>query len=127
MDGVEISVIGRDVASSNQAAQEMRRRLIARGLPADKVAIRKDSDETMDMGAILDIAKFALSSTSVVVEIATIALAVYEIAFRDKPTLRFKTAKGEFTLKPGEIEVDKLRLILSEAFDASVQQHQQQQ
>ncbi len=108
---IEISFPGQSVAGAGKLAQDVRAAVIKAGVPSDQANLRRERDDTQDLGTILSV-----ETVSLVVNVASLAVAIYEIGFRNRSVMRIKTTKGEIEIGPGTMEVDHLKAILSESF-----------
>lgn len=119
MDSIEFSFPDDDLATAGQHAQELRAALIAAGIAPGDAQLVKARPDTMDLGSIVSIVAQGAEVVKPYVEIAGLSLAVYQMIFRDRTTLKLKTKGGELQIRPGDMSAAQLKVVLTEAFRGS--------
>jgi hypothetical protein len=119
VSAIEIAFAGVSLAHSGQMAQELRVNLRREGLPGEALSIAREQPGTMDLGSVLHLAGDAIEYLSVPVHAAAVVHCIYEVCIRERCGVRIRTPKGVVVIGPGEIDLEKLRAFLREAFDAT--------
>jgi hypothetical protein len=123
VDGIEISFPGKELGDSTQLARELRDKLRGDGVPDAALSIMRERTDTMDLGTVLHLAlqyvEHVTTPATLMVEMATITYNVYELCFREHCGLKVKVGGHILEFGPGEIELEKLRTVLDEAFNAA--------
>jgi len=112
---VEFTFPGNDPGTTSRLAQQLRRALVIDGLDADRIVIRRQSNETMDAGSLVEIIKMGIEYAALIVEIGAMAHTIYEFCKKERCALKIRTPRGEIEVGPGEIDIEQLRKILADA------------
>ncbi len=123
MEGIEISFPGKALDESTQLTRELRDKLRGEGVPDGALSIVRERTDTMDLGSVLHLvlqyAEHVTTPASLMIELATITYNIYELCFREHCGLKVKVGNQALEFGPGEIEVEKLRVVLNEALNAA--------
>ena len=122
MADIEISFPQSDLAAAGQHARELRAALIRSGVPADGLKLDRAAGNTMDTASqlLLDMFKLGTEWASTGVNIATIAMAVYEMGVKDKlKGIRIKVGEAQVDLNPAEYSLQELRVVVGESLRAA--------
>ncbi|MDB5561756.1 MAG: hypothetical protein JWN11_1174 [Hyphomicrobiales bacterium] len=126
MSVVEFSFPDQDPAQASQIAQALRMALVENGIPPERMALTRDNPESMSLAselvingpALFELGSRVIAGGALLAEVATIAHTVYEVCIREHCAVHVKTPKGIVQIGPGEIEIERLRAVLRDAFDA---------
>ena len=114
MGTVEFTFPGNDPGASSRLAQQLRRALVLDGLDADRILIRRQSNETMDAGSLIEIIKMGIEYAALIVETGAMAHTIYEFCKKERCALKIRTHRGEIEVGPGEIDIEQLRRLLAD-------------
>jgi hypothetical protein len=112
---LEISFPEASLGESARLVQSLRTAAIRAGVPAEEVVLQKSDRETMNLAEFLSMIPSWIEGAKPLIDMAAIALAVYEIGFREKCVMKIKTPKGEIQIGPGTMTVQQLKTVLSES------------
>ncbi len=115
MPEIEFSFPGSDSAKASQLAKELRRGLIDAGVPAFAISMQRADPTHMNTA---DLVQILIGVAGLMLQGTSFALDIREMIKREKCSVRIKTEKGAIELGPGEVDLEQLRVIINEAFNA---------
>jgi hypothetical protein len=118
MATIEFAFPGKDLAEQAQLSQELRTELRAEGVHGEALTVKRERGDTMDLGSVLQLTAGVTGAVATGLNIVAIGHCIYELCFKSRSGLRVKTPNGVFEFGPGEIDVDGLKQVLMDAFDA---------
>ena len=113
---VTISFPEQTPAEASILAQDLRRLLLAHGVPSEALSVVTDDPETMAGGILLSVDYAALfEACKLTVELSLLSLHVAEILHRAQSKMRIATNRGEITIDPPRNQIEPAAQLIEKA------------
>jgi hypothetical protein len=124
MASVDISFPDTESAEASALADELRLELARDGVDPAAMQLKRANPEAQDLGSILTLAMTLVGAawpyvegTAKAVEVYKTGKTIFEFCRRERRGVRISTARGSVTLKPDEVDLEKLVELLRRAID----------
>jgi hypothetical protein len=104
---LEITFPTSTAAEANVLARRLRTEFADAGVPADRLELRRTDSENMDVGALLQIAPYALDALAVVAG-HTFAEVIFHFARRNRSGIRIKSPFGQFDVNSDKEDPERI-------------------